>query len=154
MRFWSAACSSGEEPYSAAMVWHTHFGARADVDFKLLATDIDTNVLNQAKKGVYPIDRINKIPEMYHGWLEFDEHEERFKIKDEIRRLVYFKRLNLMSDWPMKGPFDLIMCRNVLIYFDKATQEHVVSKMIGLLAHFTKAVRPSSNVKRLCEIDA
>ncbi len=133
---WSSACSTGEEPYSMAMTMIDAFGSWTP-PVKILATDLDTNVVKHAYKGVYPIERIEKLPE---------ETRKRFfqrgkgaqdgmvRVRPEVRALVSFHPLNLLdSGWPMKGRFDAIFCRNVLIYFDKKTQSKLLARFHPLL---------------------
>ncbi|WP_196137324.1 protein-glutamate O-methyltransferase CheR [Aliikangiella sp. G2MR2-5] len=135
IRFWSAGCSTGEEPYSLAMVWQSIANKPSDIDFKILATDLDTNVLQTCKRGVYSEDKLKSVESQYQKCFvkskncQVDEREA----VPELKSKIYFKQLNLMHEWPMKGPFDLIICRNVLIYFDKPTQKELVSRYENLL---------------------
>lgn len=129
LRIWHAGCSTGEEPYSLAITMHEAIGEdlrRWDV--RLLATDLDTQVLEKARRGVYS-------PERFQGM----RHERRTKyfepngtVVPELREHIVFKQLNLMDKWPMKGPFDAIFCRNVVIYFDKETQRRLFARMAEL----------------------
>lgn len=134
---WSSAASTGEEPYSMAItVLESLDCSRTKV--RILATDLDTNVLETARQGIYPLERIEKLS---------DERKQRFfhrgtgaragycRVKDEVRELVSFRQLNLLDpQWPLKGPFTAIFCRNVMIYFDKPTQYRVLQKMVPLLS--------------------
>ncbi|MDD2759644.1 MAG: protein-glutamate O-methyltransferase CheR [Methylomonas sp.] len=134
IRGWSAGCSTGEEPYSIAMTLLENVPAGWDV--KLLATDLDTNVLKAAAEGVYPVDRIGTIGEpRLHRWFQrgVGSQHNKVRVKAELRGIIHFNQLNLMQDWPMRGPFDFIFCRNVLIYFDKETKTRLVSRYAGLL---------------------
>jgi chemotaxis protein methyltransferase CheR len=134
IRIWSAGCSTGEEPYSIAMVLMesaAHLAQHWDV--RILATDIDTNVLETAKRGIYSGERVEKLDaNRLLRWFDRKPDEDQYQVSDAVRQLVSFRELNLISDWPMKGPFDVIFCRNVVIYFDRETQRHIVSKMEGL----------------------
>lgn len=132
IRIWSAGCSTGEEPYSIAMVFHS-FAALRTWDVKILATDLDTNVVAKAKAGIYPSDRADSVPESYLKFLQRDKKQDMVKVKDEVRNLITFKQLNLLHDWPMKGPFDLIFCRNVVIYFDADTQRRLFNRYADIL---------------------
>lgn len=134
IKIWSAGCSSGEEPYSLAMTLAEQ--VPADWRIKILATDLDTNVLRTAATGIYTSDRVTGIsPEQMKRWFKkgADKNSNRVKVKDEIQRLIYFKQLNLMKEWPIKGPFDFIFCRNVLIYFDRDTKESLANRYGELL---------------------
>lgn len=132
IRIWSAGCSTGEEPYSIALTLLHHIPDIAKWDIKILATDIDTNVVNTASQGIYSMDRLKNIPDtIKQSWLSRGVEEisdSQFKMTDIAKSLITFKRLNLMNDWPMKGLFDVIFCRNVVIYFDKATQSTLFDK--------------------------
>jgi chemotaxis protein methyltransferase CheR len=134
IRIWSAGCSTGEEPYSIAMVLlesASHLVRNWDV--RILATDIDTNVLDHATRGVYSNERLEKMDSTRQlRWFDRVPGHEQFQVSDAVRQLVTFRELNLISDWPMKGPFDVIFCRNVIIYFDRETQRHIVGRMQGL----------------------
>jgi chemotaxis protein methyltransferase CheR len=134
IRIWSAGCSSGEEPYSIAMVLlerARHLLGNWDV--RILATDIDTNMLEHARRGIYGSDRLERMDSTRRlRWFERMADGEHFKICDAVKEPISFNELNLISDWPMKGPFDVIFCRNVVIYFDRTTQRNIVSRMEGL----------------------
>jgi chemotaxis protein methyltransferase CheR len=133
VRIWSAACSSGEEPYSIAFCLHDAGLSSAGV----LATDISQKVLREASEGVYKLDDLKSIPpdqrQRYFlagvgakaGW---------YKVKPEIRRLVTFAEQNLIGPLSVKGPFDVIFCRNVMIYFNKTTQQEVIHSLQQKLA--------------------
>jgi chemotaxis protein methyltransferase CheR len=134
IRIWSAGCSTGEEPYSIAMVLHEQAGHLVrNWDVRILATDIDTNVLEHARQGLYTSERLEKLDSTrLLRWFERAALPEQYRVRDEIRQSVVFRQLNLMSDWPMKGPFDVIFCRNVVIYFDRETQRQLISRMENL----------------------
>jgi chemotaxis protein methyltransferase CheR len=137
LRIWSAACSTGEEPYSLAITLKQALGADLDHwDARILATDLDTNVLSTAKGGVYHVDRIKGLPEsVCKRWFMrgVGDNSNCVKVDPDLSRLIVFKQLNLLEDWPVRGPFDVIMCRNVLIYFDKPTQQQLVQRFCELL---------------------
>ena len=133
---WCAASSTGEEPYSIAMVVAEAFGS-FKTPVKIIASDIDSKVLAKARAGVYPLASIAKIPQ--HRQKQFfhkgkGANEGKVKVVDELRNMVQFKKLNLTdTKWDVKGPLDVIFCRNVMIYFDKPTQLKVLQKMVGML---------------------
>lgn len=137
LKIWCSAASTGEEPYSLAITACEAFDSLTP-PVAILATDIDTNVLATAGRGVYPLDRIDKLD---------DARRRRFFLKgsgatagqcrvvEPLRKLLSFRPLNLLdARYPMKGPFDAIFCRNVMIYFDKPTQLAVLKKMVPLLS--------------------
>jgi len=133
---WCAASSTGEEPYSIAMVVAEAFGS-FKTPVKIIASDIDSKVLAKAKAGIYPLASISKIPnerqkQFFHKGK--GANEGKVKVVDELRQMVQFKKLNLTDqNWDVKAPFDVIFCRNVMIYFDKPTQLNVLKKMVGML---------------------
>ncbi len=134
LRMWSAGCSSGMEAYSMAMtLLDAGEGKLAGRDAKILATDIDTNMLLRGKEGIYPLSEGNKIPRQYIGkYAMRDAGNQQVVMKEIIKRHVSFKPLNLLKEWPMKGMFDVIFCRNVVIYFDKETQREMFARMAKL----------------------
>ena len=136
IRIWSAGCSSGEEPYTIAMTALETFGDRSSVDVKILATDLDTNVLAKAEAGVYGKDRLGGLDEArLSRWFQrgVGPTEGKVRARAELRELITFRQLNLMESWPMRGPFDLIFCRNVIIYFDRPTQTRLIDRYGDLL---------------------
>jgi chemotaxis protein methyltransferase CheR len=134
IRLWSAGCSTGEEPYSLAIVMRETLAHLHGWDIKLLATDIDSKVLATAAEGVYAADRFKGVaPERVKNWFQPIAGRAGFSAACvELKRLITFKQLNLLDPWPMKGPFDVIFCRNVVIYFDKATQRGLFDRMADL----------------------
>ncbi|TAJ34644.1 MAG: chemotaxis protein CheR [Bosea sp. (in: a-proteobacteria)] len=136
IRIWSAACSSGEEPYSIAASCREAIGNRHDIDFKILATDIDTDILARAEAGIYPTDLIERLPADVKPLMKLEGNAARGEVRmaDEMRRMIAFKRLNLIEKWPMSGPFDVIFCRNVFIYFDTQTKASILDRFVTLLA--------------------
>ncbi|WP_390607188.1 CheR family methyltransferase [Alteromonas gracilis] len=133
---WCAASSTGEEPYSIAMVVAEAFGS-FKTPVKIIASDIDSKVLAKAKAGVYPLASISKIPierqkQFFHKGK--GANEGKVKVVDELRQMVQFKKLNLTDQrWDVKAPLDIIFCRNVMIYFDKPTQLNVLKRMVEML---------------------
>ncbi len=136
LRIWSAGCSSGEEPYSIAITLRDHFRDLDSWDAKILATDLDTQVIETCKAGVYTDERLEKVPPAARKrWFSANAAQPgTFRVSPRLQSLITFKQLNLMSPWPMKGPFDMIFCRNVIIYFDKQTQARLVDRFADLLA--------------------
>jgi chemotaxis protein methyltransferase CheR len=133
---WCAASSTGEEPYSIAMTLCEVLGTMASQSH-VIATDIDTNVLNAAASGIYSIDRLDKMaPERAKRFFlrGRGEQEGLVRVRPELRQMVTFKQLNLLSsDWPITGHFDAVFCRNVMIYFDKPTQSRILSRFVPLM---------------------
>ncbi|WP_204378395.1 CheR family methyltransferase [Agaribacterium haliotis] len=132
IRFWSAGCSTGEEAYSLAMVL-SQFSLLRSWDVKILATDLDSNVVERAKQGIYDGDRAEKVPSAYSNCLQGSRSGGKYRIKQAVSSLVTFKQLNLLHQWPMKGPFDVIFCRNVVIYFDMETQKLLFDRYADML---------------------
>lgn len=135
IRIWSSASSSGEEPYSIAATSRDAIGNRSDLDFRILATDIDTDILARAEAGVYPAEQFERLPADVRPWLKTEPTGSRgeVRISEDLRRLLAFKRLNLIDKWPMSGPFDVIFCRNVFIYFDTPTKAAILDRFVALL---------------------
>ena len=137
LRIWSAGCSTGEEPYSIAIVLKESFKNLDHWDAKILATDLDSNVLNTCKAGVYSQQRVESIPRnQLRRWFRKGRHQdaELAKVSQNLKDLITFKQLNLMHDWPMQGRFDVVFCRNVIIYFDKPTQRILIDRYANVLA--------------------
>lgn len=131
LRVWSSACSSGEEPYSIAMVLEEEAA-----NGRVFATDIDEEVLASASSGVYKVDRLEGLSlERRRRFLDrgAGAREGFARVKTNLRQRVEFQRLNLVERWTLRAPFDVIFCRNVLIYFDLPTQSDVVRRLIGSL---------------------
>lgn len=133
---WCSAASTGEEPYSMAMTMVDLFNSFTP-PVHILATDLDTHVLQKAQQGVYPVERLEKMPadKVKRFFLKGTGHNEGFaRIRPELRDMITFRQINLLDEsWPMRGPFDAIFCRNVMIYFDKKTQYDVLKKFVPLL---------------------
>ena len=133
IRIWSAGCSTGEEPYSIAMTVLETVGHLRDWDIRILATDIDSKVIATASAGIYPMDRFEKLSApRRERYFERSREGTHLEAGSELKRLITFKRLNLIEPWPLKGPFDVIFCRNVVIYFDKPTQRTLFDRMAEL----------------------
>jgi chemotaxis protein methyltransferase CheR len=135
LRIWSAGCSSGQEPYSMALTILSALPDAPSYDVKILATDIDTNVIAKGIAASYAEELVEAIPSNVRSkWMERDPNDSRsWRMGEAVRSLVAFKPLNLMGDWPMKGPFQAIFCRNVVIYFDEPTQDRIFRRFHGLL---------------------
>ncbi len=137
VRVWSAAASTGEEPYSIAIALCEAFGT-LQPPVAILGTDIDTGVLETARRGVYPMEKVEPVsPErLKRFFLRGTGSKEGFaRVRPELGRLVEFRQLNLTeAAWDLKGPFDAVFCRNVMIYFDKPTQHQVLRRIAEVLA--------------------
>jgi len=134
-RIWCAAASTGEEPYTLSMVCQEALGGHR-VDLRILATDISTNVLRQCKEGEYSVEKLSGVPPEYRNhWFEKTSDPLYVRASDSLRAPLVFARLNLMEvPYPMKGPFDIVFCRNVMIYFDREGRERFVKEAHRLLA--------------------
>lgn len=132
---WCSAASTGEEPYSIAITLMEALGPKAPV--RILATDVDTSVLDKADQGVYPLERVEKMPaeQVRRFFLRGTGGRNGFvKVRPELRQMITFRQINLLeADWPVRGPIDVIFCRNVMIYFDKQTQHGILKRYAPLL---------------------
>jgi len=133
LRVWSAGCSTGEEPYTLAMVLRDALPDLGLRDVRVLGTDVSRRVLAHAKAGVYADAAARALPQDVRR-RHFVRHPDGWQVNGPLRALVTFARLNLMASWPMRGPFHAIFCRNVMIYFDRATQQRLVERFTALLA--------------------
>lgn len=133
LRMWSAGCSSGMETYSIAMVLRSVVDALSLTNAKILATDIDTNMLDRGRCGEYNIEELEHIPEEYRKYVTVQKREGLICMSEDLKELISFKRLNLLEAWPFRGPFDVIFCRNVVIYFDKPTQKKLFSRYADMM---------------------
>ncbi len=136
LTIWCSASSTGEEPYSIAMTVCEAFDTLTP-PVQIIATDIDTNVLATASAGVYPLERVDKMEQarLRRFFLKGKGAQEGLvRVRPELRQLITFRQLNLLADgWDVKGPFDVIFCRNVMIYFDKATQRKILARFVPLM---------------------
>ena len=136
LRIWSAGCSTGEEPYSIAMTVSETLADLRHRDAKILASDLDSDVLATGLAGIYRHEHVEKLPNarlrrwFLRGGTKTDPV---FKVRPELQKLITFKQLNLMHNWPMNGLFDVIICRNVIIYFDKPTQRILIDRFANQL---------------------
>lgn len=134
LRIWSAGCSSGEEPYSIAMTLTNRFPRLSSWNAKILATDLDTSMVAKGKAGVYPAADLEGLPAGYRKRFFGSGGEPGKSVaSDPLKKLITFKQLNLLGAWPMKGPFDAIFCRNVMIYFDEPTKAKLVRRFATML---------------------
>ena len=163
VRLWSAACSNGQEPYSMALTVLDVLPEAADLDVRILATDIDPNMVAEGAAGVYSDELLSPVPAS--GRKHFEAVAGRpghFSADATLRRLVSFRELNLIGDWPMRGKFDVIFCRNVVIYFDDATQEMVWSRFTPMMApgatlyigHSERVSGPATTQLQTCGLTA
>lgn len=136
IHLWCSAASTGEEPYSMAMTMIKAFKTFTP-PVHILATDLDTNVLAKARLGIYSMDRLEKLPKdmLKQFFLKGNGHNAgSARVRQELRDMVTFRQLNLLDNlWPIRGPFEAIFCRNVMIYFDKSTQYNILNKFVPLL---------------------
>jgi chemotaxis protein methyltransferase CheR len=137
IRIWSCACSSGEEAYTIAMTLLDAFGGvLGGRDAKILATDISTRMLDQAELGRYPVNQLPLIPEvMRNRYCQIlpETNGEMFQVSSQLKALIRFRRLNLIQEYPLRTQFDFIMCRNVMIYFDRDDQEKLIERLSGYI---------------------
>lgn len=134
LRIWSAGCSSGEEPYTLAMTLRQAMPDLDRWDARILATDIDTDMVATGAAGRYPMERTAAIPADLRRAHVRRIDSSTAAMGEELKSLIAFRSLNLLGPWPMKGPFDVIFCRNVVIYFDKPTQRTLFDRFAELLA--------------------
>ncbi len=136
IRLWCSATSTGEEAYSMAITMMDLFNSPTP-PVKILATDLDTNVLKKAETGIYPMERVEKLsPAMLKRYFlkGSGANEGNVLVREVLRNMITFRQINLLDDyWPIEGPFDAIFCRNVMIYFDKPTQYKILQKFIPLM---------------------
>lgn len=135
VRIWSAACSNGQEPYTIALSILALMPDAAERDVRVLATDIDPNMVAEGRAGLYAPGLLEPVPaDLRRRWFSpAADGSGRLEVADALRRLVTFNELNLIGAWPMKGRFDAIFCRNVVIYFEEDTQSRVWSRFTPLL---------------------
>ena len=138
LRIWSAACSTGEEPYTIAVSVLDALDGAMGWDIKILASDIDTDVLKRAEAGTYTLEQVAAVPAPLRSKYfrrGRGQHEGTARVGDAVRSLIRFRRINFLDDpWPIRATFDAIFCRNVLIYFDRPTQQRLLTRLLGYLA--------------------
>jgi chemotaxis protein methyltransferase CheR len=134
VRMWSAGCSSGEEPYSIALTVLQAFPEAGGRDFKILASDINTKVVKHARAGIYPRKALETAPKELVSKYFHDAGPDALEASDALCKLIAFRTLNLMGDWPMRGQFDVVFCRNVTIYFNEQTQATIWRRIAEKLA--------------------
>jgi chemotaxis protein methyltransferase CheR len=138
IRVWSAGCSTGEEPYSLAMLLLNYFPPSAGWTIEILASDLSTRVLDRAREGLWPIEKVSEIPSDYlksYMLRGTGSQQGKMKAGPEISALIRFERINLNEEsYPLTGRFDLLFCRNVLIYFDMESKMRVVNRLIDRLS--------------------
>lgn len=138
LRVWSAGCSSGEEPYTIAVILKREVRDFGGCDVRILATDIDTDILAKAARGEFSSNAFDEVPKPYHSFFKAEEGEgtvDKVVMDKDVKSLITFRRLNLMAPWPFNGKFDAIFCRNVMIYFDAPTKTTLVDR-------FTQQLKP------------
>lgn len=135
LRVWSAGCSSGEEPYSIAIALRQGFPRLGSWDARILATDLDTSMVAKAREGVYGREAIADLPAntLARSFTRLQNKGGAMCVIEEIKQLIAFKQLNLLDHWPMTGKFDVIFCRNVMIYFDEPTRDKLIKRFHELL---------------------
>ena len=137
LRIWSAGCASGEEAYSIAITVAENLPDLLLWDVGILATDLSSSAMKIARKGVYDAKRLETVhPEWWTKYFDVLDSSPRrlYRVKNSLRSMTHFDRLNLMESWPMRGSFDVIFCRNVMIYFDKQTQADLINRFWQLLS--------------------
>lgn len=133
LRIWSAGCSSGEEAYTIAITLRETMEQIGNWDARILATDIDTEMVEAGQRGLYLNEFRDDIPGPLQSRYSVRAGDDRFQMSQALRNLITFKPLNLLGPWPMKGPFDMIFCRNVVIYFDKPTKKALFDRFADIL---------------------
>lgn len=136
LRIWSAGCSSGEEPYSIEMILQEQYALQR-WDVRILATDLDTHILERAKTGRYDIKQLEKVSQARcKRWFRVGtgNNSNQVSVVPGLRERIRFRKLNLKDPWPMRGPFDVIFCRNVVIYFDKEMQKKLFNRFADMLS--------------------
>jgi chemotaxis protein methyltransferase CheR len=130
VRIWSAGCSAGPEPYSIAMTLLGAIPEAGALDIRILATDIDRSMVAKGGAGIYEDSMLEAVsPALRSRWFRAGPEAGLLAVDDELKRIVTFRELNLLGDWPMKGDFDVVFCRNVTIYFDADTREGLWSRI-------------------------
>lgn len=136
LRFWSAGCSKGCEPYSLSIYLHEVFGDPAEKDHRILATDLSKGVLAEARQGIYTgieLDGVDPTRKKRYFQALDQGGRQAYQIAPRLKSVISFGMLNLLERWPMKGPFDAILCRNVMIYFDDETRRELAARFLRLV---------------------
>lgn len=136
IRIWSAGCSSGEEPYSIAMTVNDYFKNKSGWDIKILASDLDFDMVERAANGIYKEERVTGLDKNHlRNYVKKGKGKNAGSVKMDpvLIDMITFKQLNLLHDWPFKGPFDFMFCRNVVIYFNKETQKELFDRYAEIL---------------------
>lgn len=137
IRIWCCASSTGEEPYSIAITVKEAMPKNETWDVKIIATDLDSNVLQKAESGIYDVERIDGIKANTRKlwfWKGKGKNEGVVRVNPELQEMITFKQLNLLNNWPFSGPFDIVFCRNVVIYFDKDTQRVLFDRIANVMS--------------------
>ncbi len=134
LRIWCAACSSGQEPYSLAMILKDHATQLAGWNIEILATDLDENIMDQARAGIYTQFEVQRGLPINYLVQHFEQKDEKWHIKDDIKNMITIKKQNLLQNFIERGPFDIVFCRNVLIYFDVPTKADIMGRIHGVMA--------------------
>jgi chemotaxis protein methyltransferase CheR len=135
LSIWSAACSTGQEPYSVAMLLQEHFPQLRDWRVRIWATDVSKTVVERARQGLFSERELQRGVSRAAQAKYFEKHADRWQIRDAVRRMVSWETLNLTSTWPPMAPFDLVLLRNVLIYFPSDTRAGILQRAASTLAH-------------------
>ncbi|MGC3961403.1 MAG: protein-glutamate O-methyltransferase CheR [Verrucomicrobiota bacterium] len=133
LSIWSAACSSGQEPYSLAMMLREHFPQLANWTVSIIATDLSSAILKSAQEGCYTQFEVNRGLPATYLLKYFSKQGEKWHIKEEVKRFITFRQMNLVQPWPVMHPFDIVMIRNVMIYFDVETKKNILQKIRNCL---------------------
>lgn len=135
VRIWSAGCSNGQEPYSIAMTLLSLMPDAAKYDIKILATDIDERMITHCRSGVYSDSIVKVVPDhLKSKYFSKNDADNSWSISSEVQKVISFKELNLLRPWPIRGTFDVIFCRNVVIYFDEETQQPLWGRFASVMA--------------------
>jgi chemotaxis protein methyltransferase CheR len=133
LTIWSAGCSYGKEPYSIAVEINEYFNG--ETNKRILATDISKRMIDAAKLGIYDEEDAKEMGEYFHKYFDiYNKSKNLYKVKDVLKNYVSFAVLNLMDSWSMKGLFAIIFCRNVMIYFERATQEKLINRFYDIIS--------------------
>lgn len=135
IEIWCNAASTGEEPYTIAMTAVDVFGSMTP-PVRILATDLDTQVLKKAQDAIYGPDRVDRLPPgtLQRFFVKLPGDTGQYQVRQELRNMITFRKLNLLdAHWPIRGPFDAVFCRNVMIYFDRATQHRILKKLVPVM---------------------